>query len=102
MNPWRQPYENLELLLVDDKSTDRSASICKSYAQKDGRIRSFSKSVRGVSAARNFGLKNATGQYIMFLDTDDQLTPDCAEVLLKYMIERQADIVAGRTVNSAY
>lgn len=98
-----QTYENLELLLVDDKSTDRSAAICKSYAKKDERIRFFSKSMRGgVSSARNFGLKNATGQYIMFLDADDQLTPDCAEVLLKYMIERQADIVAGRTVNSAY
>ncbi len=68
-------YE-LEILLINDGSTDGSASVCRKYAQKDIRVKYFSQSNRGVSSARNLGLSNASGKYIFFLDADDCLAPD--------------------------
>lgn len=74
-----QTYSNLELLLVDDGSKDSSGSICDDLAIKDNRIRVIHKINGGVSSARNEGLGRAIGQYIMFVDADDWLSPDAVE-----------------------
>lgn len=66
-----QEYSDFELILVDDGSPDRSGEICDEYAQKDKRIRVFHQKNGGVSSARNLGLKNAIGEWICFIDSDD-------------------------------
>lgn len=68
-----QTYKNLEIILIDDGSKDNSGSICDRLAQMDNRIRVFHIENGGVSNARNFGLKNANGKYIQFVDSDDSL-----------------------------
>lgn len=68
-----QTYDNLELLLIDDGSTDGSGQKCDYYAQKDTRVKVYHKPNAGVSAARNLGLANATGEWILFVDADDYI-----------------------------
>ena len=68
-----QDYENLELILVNDGSTDRSGEICEKFTQRDKRILYIDKENGGVSSARNAGIVAATGEYVMFLDSDDWL-----------------------------
>ena len=65
----------LRLILVDDQSPDRSGEICDAYAAKDPRVMVLHRRERGVSGARNAGLRAATGEYIVFLDSDDALRP---------------------------
>ena len=69
-------YKKLEIILVNDGSTDNSLEICEEYAKKDGRIRVISKENGGVSSARNKGLDNAAGEYIVWVDSDDVITDD--------------------------
>lgn len=69
-----QTYKNFELLLIDDGSKDNCPQICDEYAKKDSRIRVIHKENGGLSDARNCGIKNATGDYIMFFDSDDYLS----------------------------
>lgn len=66
-----QSFKDFELILIDDGSTDRSLEICYEYAIKDERVKVFSKENGGVSSARNLGLKNSVGDYIVFVDSDD-------------------------------
>lgn len=66
-----QTYKNMEIILVDDGSTDGSPQICDSYAEKDNRIKVIHKKNGGSSSARNAGIKNMTGDYVLFLDSDD-------------------------------
>ncbi len=87
-----QTYRDIEVLLIDDGSPDRCGEICDEYARKDQRIRVFHTENRGLSAARNLGLKEAKGEYIGFVDSDDWIEPDMYEVLLKRMQETGADI----------
>lgn len=68
-----QSYENLQILLINDGSQDKTGEICDAYAQKDSRIQVFHKENGGVSSARNVGLSHATGDYIAFCDSDDTL-----------------------------
>ncbi len=68
-----QTYENLEILVINDGSRDKTGEICDAYAKKDSRIRPFHKENGGVSSARNVGLANATGAYVVFCDSDDTL-----------------------------
>lgn len=77
-----QSYKNWELILVDDGSTDQSASICKSYSNKDSRIRTLSKTNGGVSSARNLALSCMKGEWVCFLDSDDMLYADALENLI--------------------
>ena len=70
----RQTYENLEVILVDDGSTDGSGAICDGYARQDSRVRVFHQENGGVSSARNLGLREATGEYIVFVDADDHVS----------------------------
>lgn len=66
-----QTYSNLEIILINDGSTDNSLSICNDYTNKDGRIIVIDKHNTGAADSRNEGLKKATGKYIMFVDSDD-------------------------------
>lgn len=76
-----QTYKNLEVIIVDDGSTDSSADIIKEYKKKDNRIVTISQKNQGLSAARNVGIKKANGDYIMFVDSDDWIAPDIVEYL---------------------
>lgn len=71
-----QSFEDFELLLIDDGSNDASGTICDEYAARDERIRVFHKPNGGVSSARNVGLKEAKGEWIYFVDADDEVLPD--------------------------
>ena len=75
-----QRVEDFELLLVNDGSKDNSLSICNDYAQRDSRIKVYDKPNGGVSSARNCGLDNASGEYVMFVDADDKLMPNALEM----------------------
>lgn len=87
-----QTYKNLEIILVDDGSTDRSGEICDSYAVKDERIRVIHKKNGGSSSARNAGLEAASGDYIGFLDADDYADETMYEVLYNTLSETGAEI----------
>lgn len=87
-----QTYKNFELLLVDDGSTDNSLEICKSYAEKDGRIKVFHKENGGQGSARNLGLDNATGDYVGFIDSDDLITQDMYEFLVELIENTGSDV----------
>ena len=76
-----QSYTNIEVLLVNDGSTDDSGAICDEYAARDPRFRVFHKENGGISSARNCGMDHMQGEYIAFVDSDDRLTPDYLEVL---------------------
>ena len=78
-----QTYPNLEILLVDDGSVDRSGEICDEYAKKDARVRVFHKENGGLPSARNHALPFVTGEYLLFLDSDDSLEPETVEICLK-------------------
>ena len=89
-----QSFPNIEIILVDDGSTDGSGEFCDRIGQKDERIRVIHRSNGGLSAARNTGLDHASGKYIAFLDSDDLMHPDMIRRLLETAEKTQADIVA--------
>jgi glycosyltransferase involved in cell wall biosynthesis len=91
-----QTYHNIEIILVDDGSTDKSATICDKYAKRDKRIRVIHKKNGGVSSARNTGIENATGRYIMFVDSDDWLPLNAVESLHKAILFNDGDFCTGR------
>ncbi len=91
-----QTYANLEVILVDDGSPDRCGAICDRYAQMDDRIIAVHQKNGGAAAARNAGLRIATGEYIAFVDGDDYLEPDAYEKMVATIIDHDADIVQGK------
>lgn len=90
-----QTYENLEIILVDDGSTDGSSAICDAYAKKENRIKVVHQKNAGLSAARNNGFKMAKGEYIGFIDADDYVEPAMYEELLHQMLLHGADMAIG-------
>ena len=81
----KQTYQNIEVILVNDGSTDGSKEICERYCQQDPRFRLINKENQGLSIARNRGVKESNGEYIMFVDSDDVVKENIVEVLLSYM-----------------
>lgn len=90
----QQTYTNLEIILVDDGSTDQSGSICDVYKEKDSRITVIHKKNGGLSDARNTGLNICNGDYISFVDSDDYLSPYFYEILMGVAKKKNCDIVA--------
>ena len=87
-----QSYSNLEILLIDDGSTDRSGDMCDSLALSDSRIQVLHKTNGGLSDARNHGIDIATGSFIVFVDSDDTISPDAISTLYSLAAEHNADI----------
>ncbi len=89
----RQKYKNIEIIFVDDGSTDDTLRICKEYSDKDNRYLVFSKKNGGPSSARNVGIENATGEYIVFFDIDDEFSNDILSDNVQMAIENNSDVV---------
>lgn len=88
-----QDYSALEIILVDDGSTDESGKICDEYAQKDFRINVIHQANGGAAAAKNAGLQIATGKYLSFVDGDDFLEPNAYRYMVQTIREQKADII---------
>lgn len=93
-----QSYENIEIVLVDDGSPDRCPEICDMYCEKYPKIQSFHKENGGLSDARNFGVKKSSGEWIIFVDSDDYVEPDYVLDLWNLKCQFNADMAATRTV----
>ncbi len=89
-----QSYRDVEVLIIDDGSKDRTYEIANMYAQSDSRVSVIHKENGGVSSARNLGIEKAHGEYILFADPDDQIENDCIEVLVGAMTGSNADLVS--------
>lgn len=87
-----QKYNNLEILVVDDGSTDNSGELCDQLAKEDNRIRVFHTENHGLSAARNVGIDHASGELIGFVDSDDWIEPDMYSFLYEHMKKADADV----------
>ncbi|MBR2423266.1 MAG: glycosyltransferase family 2 protein [Oscillospiraceae bacterium] len=88
----RQTYPNIEILLVDDGSTDGSGALCDVWQSRDSRIRAFHKTNGGLSDARNYGLERASGSYVCFIDSDDWCDLKFIEVMLGALLDTGADL----------
>lgn len=91
-----QTYQNLQIILVDDGSTDASTSICDEYAAKDDRIQVIHKRNGGLSDARNAGLEIVTGEYVGYVDGDDWIEPKMYEEMLTACIKERAEVAVCR------
>ena len=91
-----QTYPNLEILLVDDGSTDQSGALCEEYAAQDERIRVFHKENGGLPDARNMGLMEAHGEFLAFVDSDDLLAPKAVETLETLCETSNAEAAIGQ------
>lgn len=90
----QQTWKDFELILVDDGSTDQTREICDRFLKSDSRIRRLVQDHKGVSAARNAGMREAKGEYLFFLDSDDAIHPELLERMYTVLRERQAVIAA--------
>lgn len=96
-----QSYTYLDIILIDDGSTDSSGEIADIYAQKDNRIRVFHRKNEGVSKARNYGLDNSIGEFVVFIDSDDFISSYFVEYLLRVLQESNAEFVYCKYVASS-
>ena len=90
-----QTYTNLEIILVDDGSTDHCGEICDEWSRKDTRIQVFYKKNGGLVSARKAGLKTASGQYIAYVDSDDWIEENMYERMMELMLCNHSDIVTS-------
>nr|WP_305137232.1 polysaccharide pyruvyl transferase family protein [uncultured Schaedlerella sp.] len=89
----RQTFQDMEIIVIDDGSADKGPEICEELGQTDARIRLYRQENGGVSAARNYGIELADGEYIFFLDSDDVLHPLLMEKMIRQAEKQQADLV---------
>ena len=89
----RQTYTDIEVILVNDGSTDRSKEICERYCEKDSRFKLVNQENKGLSGARNRGMLESKGEFISFVDSDDVLKEDMLDQLMKQMTSEDIDIV---------
>lgn len=87
-----QTYQDIEIILVDDGSSDSSGILCDKWKEKDSRIKVIHKSNGGLSNARNVGIEQANGEYLMFIDSDDIVANDLCKVLFEMLKNNHADI----------
>lgn len=87
-----QSYTNIEVVLIDDGSMDGSEDICDNYAKRDSRFKVIHQNNSGVSVARNMGIENASGKYIQFVDSDDEIKKEMTETLVNTMEREKCDI----------
>lgn len=97
-----QTYQNLEILAIDDGSTDKSSKILDDYAAYEPRLKVFHQVNKGVVDARNLGISEALGEWIVFLDSDDFLLPNALEVMLKEAEKFKANIVIGGFISGSF
>lgn len=90
-----QTYKNIEIILIDDGSCDNSLTICEEYAKKDSRIKVWHQEYLGVSETRNKGVELSTGEFIIFLDGDDEAHPDYVQKLYNTSVQNDLDIAAA-------
>lgn len=90
-----QTYRDLEIILIDDGSTDKSGDICDEYGKKDERIIVIHQNNQGSASAKNAGLRKSSGEYLAFVDSDDFLQEDAYEFMVKQLEEYCADIIQG-------
>jgi len=90
-----QDFDDFEVIAVDDGSPDRCGEICDELAAKDSRLKVFHKENGGTSAARKYGVEHSSGEYITFVDADDELLPGALQKLYDVMSEVDADEVIG-------
>lgn len=89
----KQTYKNFEVILINDGSTDKSGDICDIYTKKDDRFKVVHSKNSGVSSARNKGLDICTGDYIIFVDSDDEVKNNMLEEMLYYLLQSEADVI---------
>ena len=90
-----QTYQNIEIILVDDGSTDASSAICQQYEKSDPRIHLISQKNKGLISARKAGVMRATGDYVAYVDGDDWVEPQMYSKMMEYALSYDADVVAG-------
>ena len=90
-----QSYKNLEMILIDDGSTDNSLKICQDYSAKDPRIKTICSKNKGPASARNLGLNISRGEFISFVDADDTIDKDALTILIRGYNKNPAEIVIG-------
>lgn len=93
-----QTFQNYELILIDDGSTDQSGALCDQYAEKHVRVRTIHEVHSGVAEARNRGLKEKTGKYVAFVDADDWIDIRYLEILYRLIRQYQADLIISRGI----
>ena len=95
----QQTYQNLEIILVDDGSTDESGRLCEQIAEQDERVLVYHKDNEGLSQARNDGLKQAHGDYVIFIDSDDYIHPEMIASLYQQLVNEDADVSSCGVMN---
>lgn len=87
-----QTYSNIEFLIIDDGSSDKTNEICVDYEEQDNRIRVIRQKNAGAAAARNHGMREARGEYILFMDSDDTMHPQAIEILYNILMENKVSM----------
>ena len=95
----QQTYQNLEIILVDDGATDESGHLCEQIAEQDERILVYHKENEGLSQARNDGLKQAHGDYVIFIDSDDYIHSEMIASLYQQLVKEDADVSSCGVMN---
>lgn len=94
-----QTYADIEVIIVNDGSTDRTREMCEQMCKQDRRIKLFNIQNGGVANARNYGIDHSTGEYIMFVDADDYIEKEMCEVLQKKMCQYNVELVVSKAVD---